>query len=170
MSLFVLFFLMVLAGFIPALCPELLGIEAHPPDLWAIIVLYVALRSPGYQGVGWGIVVGLVRDCVSLDPLGTSGFVLGMVAFLFAEGRHRRGRVDGVYRASLVALGVLVACWVYLLRILPLGGGIVTFGLFVDAVPTALWSALFALGLYPFLDRYHLLDDLCGRTTRALPA
>ena len=72
---------------------ELLGIEAHPPDLWAIIVLYVALRSPGYQGVGWGIVVGLVRDCVSLDPLGTSGFVLGMVAFLFAEGRHRRGRI-----------------------------------------------------------------------------
>ena len=169
MSLFVLFLLMVLAGFVPALCPSLFGIEAHPPDVWALIVLYIALRSPGYQGVGWGIVVGLVRDCVSLDPLGTNGFVLGMVAFLFAEGRHRRGRVDGLYRASLAALGVTVAGWIYLLRILPFGGGVVSFGLFLEVLPTAMWSALFALGLYPLLDRYRLLDDLCGRA-RALPA
>lgn len=169
MSVFVLFCLMLLAGFLPALCPDLLGISAHAPDLWAVTVLYLALRAPGYQAVGWGILVGLVRDCVSLDPLGTSGFVLGTLAFFFAEGRHRRGRVDGVYRMSLVALGVVAASWIYLLRILPLGGGVVEAGLFIDALPTALWSAVLAGGLYALLDHYRLLDDLCGRG-RALPA
>lgn len=169
MSLVVLFFLMVLAGSIPAFCPDMLGIQGHAPDLWVITVLYLALRAPGYQAVGWGILVGLVRDCVSLDPLGTNGFVLGLLAFFFAEGRHRRGRVDGVYRMTLVGVGVVAASWLYLLRILPFGGGVVELGLFIDALPTALWSAILAGMLFPLLDRYHLLDDLCGRA-RALPA
>jgi rod shape-determining protein MreD len=168
-SLLVLLALMLLATALPDLAPPLLSIQRHPPDLWAAAVLYLALRGRGYRAVGWAILVGLARDSVSLDPLGTHAFVLGTVAFLFAEGTRQRGRLEGVGRLGLVFAGVLAAGWLYLLRILPGGAEGVTFAAFLDAVPVALWTVLLAAGLYPMLDRYHLLDELCGRT-RAFPA
>lgn len=164
MSLVVLLALMLLATAVPDLVPSMLSIDRHPPDLWAITALYLAFRARGFRSVGWAVLLGLVRDCVSLDPFGTHGFVLGSVAFLFCEGHKSRGRIEGGTRAALTGLGVLVAGWLYLLRILPLGGGVVTFGAFVDAVPVALWSTLMAMGLYPVFDRFGLLDEICGRS------
>lgn len=163
-----LFVLMVAAGALPDLLPPLLSLQRHPPDLWALAVLYLALRAPGYKSVGWAILIGCVRDSVSLDPLGTHAFTLGTVAFLFAEGRRQRGRVQGMSRVVLASAGVLLAGWVYLLRLLPVGETTLTFAAFVDAIPVALWSAVMAIGLYPILDRYGLLDELCGRRKHAL--
>ena len=164
MSIVVLLALLVLATALPDLMPQVLSIHRHPPDLWAIAALYLALRARGFRSVGWAIAIGAARDCVSLDPLGTHAFVLGCTAFFFCEGRSSRGRLEGSTRVALTGLGVLVAGWIYLLRILPLGGEVVTFGAFVDAVPVALWSAVLAAGLFSVLDRYHLLDEICGRT------
>ena len=163
MSLVVLVVLMVLASALPDLLPSVLSIHRHPPDLWALAALYLAFRARGFKAVGWAILIGLVRDCVSLDPLGTNAFVLGTVAFIFCEGRRQRGRIDGFARVLLTGLGVLLASWLYLLRLLPSVAGMVTFGAFVDAIPVALWSALMAAGLFSVLDRYGLLDELCGR-------
>ena len=131
--------------------------------MFLLVVLYLTLRAPGYHAVPWAIGIGLVRDSLSLDPLGTHGFVLGAVAFLFAEGRARRGIVRGGLRLGFVALGALLSGWLYLIRVLPLGGDVVTFGAFLDVFPVALWTAVLSGALYPFLDRYRLLDDLCGR-------
>ena len=164
MSLVALLALMLLATAVPDLVPPVLSIDRHPPDLWAILALYLAFRARGFRAVGWAVLLGLVRDCVSLDPFGTHGFVLGTVAYLFCEGRKSRGRIEGGTRAALTGLGVLVAGWLYLIRILPLGGGVVTFGAFLDAVPVALWSTLMAMGLYPVFDRFGLFDEICGRT------
>jgi rod shape-determining protein MreD len=119
--------------------------------------------------VGWAIVLGLVRDSLSLDPLGTHAFVLGFVAWLFCEGRHHRGRIEGAPRVFFTLLAALLAGWVYLLRILPLGGGAVSAVDFIHAIPTAVWTTVFAAALYPLLDQLRLLDELCGRT-HGLPA
>lgn len=164
MSLVLLLALMLLATAVPDLVPSVLSIDRHPPDLWAVMALYLAFRARGFRAVGWAVLLGLVRDGVSLDPFGTHGFVLGTVAYVFCEGRRDRGRIEGGTRVALTAVGVLFAGWLYLIRILPLGGGIVTFAGFVDAVPVALWSTLMAMGLYPVFDRFRLFDEICGRT------
>ncbi len=155
---------MLLATAIPDLSPQVLSIDRHPPDLWVAAALYLAFRARAFKAVGWAIAIGLVRDSVSLDPLGTHAFVLGTIAFLFAEGRSQRGRVEGMTRLMLVGAGALLAGWLYLVRILPLGGGVVTAGAFVDVLPGVFWTMLLAAGLYPTLDRFHLLDELCGRS------
>lgn len=169
MSLVVLLVLMLLASAMPDLCPPLLSIQRHPPDLWLVAALYLAFRARGFKAVGWAVMIGLARDSVSLDPLGTHAFVLGTTAFFFAEGRRQRGRVHGPVRLALTAAACAFAGWLYLLRILPLGGGAVTFAAFLDVIPVALWTTVLAAGLYPLLDRYRLLDELCGRTS-AFPA
>jgi len=162
-SLVVLFALLMLAGALPDLLPDVLSLQRHPPDLWVLAVLYLALRARGYKAVGWAIAIGCVRDAASLDPLGTHAFVLGAVALVFAEGNRQRGRIEGFSRVILTCAGVLLAGWLYLLRMLPVGESAVTAGAFVDAIPVALWSGVMAAGLYALLDRYHLLDELCGR-------
>ena len=164
MSLVILFLLMILATALPDLLPSFLSLQRHPPDLWALMVLYLAFRARGFKAVGWGILIGLVRDAVSLDPLGTHAFVLGTLAFIFCEGRRDRGRIDGLSRVVLTGLGVLLASWLYLLRLLPMGAAGVTAGAFLEAIPVALWSALMAAGLFSLFDRYGLLDELCGRS------
>lgn len=159
----VLFLLVLLAAAVPDLCPDMLGIAAHPPDVWILLVLYIAFRARAYQGVGWGIALGVVRDSLSLDPLGTHAFVLGVIAFAFAEGNYHRGRVIGVTRVLFVFVGAVMGTWLYLLRVLPYAAGGLSFEAMWAALPGALWTALAALLLYPPLDRYKLLDDLCGR-------
>ncbi|MDA1194989.1 MAG: rod shape-determining protein MreD [Planctomycetota bacterium] len=164
MSAVALFALTLLATALPDLLPSTWGLARHPPDLWALAALYLALRARGFRAVGWAVLLGLIRDCVSLDPLGTHGFVLGAIAFLFCAGQRERGRVDGASRVALVFVGVLASGWLYLLRLVPIGGGVVTFGAFLDAIPVALWSALLAMGLFPLFDRFGLFDDVCGRS------
>lgn len=157
----------LLSGGLLSLLPSGLALPRHPPDLWVAFVVYVACRGRGYSAVGWGIVLGLLRDAHSLDPLGTHGFVLGLVGLLLCEGRADRGRVEGLTRAGATFLGSLVASWAYLLRNLPLGGGLAASSL-LAAFPTALWTTLAALPLYLSVDRFAALDDLVGRR-RGLP-
>jgi len=169
-----LFVLVVMATHVPSLMPAALSIDSYPPDLWILLTLYIAFRSRGYSAVGWGIGLGVVRDAVSLDALGTNAFVLGFVAWLFAEGRVDRGRIDAGARVVLTFAGVVAAMWIYAFRVLPLGGGLPE-GHLLGAFPVALWSALFGAMLFPLLDRYHVLDDVTGvresaRRRGALPA
>jgi rod shape-determining protein MreD len=168
MSWFVLVLWILLAAAVPDLCPRAFGLATHAPDLWVAFVVYAACRGRGYAAVGWGILLGLVRDAQSLDPLGTHGFVLGLVGFLFAEGRTDRGRVQGLARTACTFLAVVAAGWAYLLRVLPLGEGLALLP-FLDVFPTALFTALAVGPLYALTDRFHALDDLLGRR-RGLPA
>ena len=165
-----LILLMILAAGVPDLMPRALGLRTHAPYVWLLLALYLTFRARGYGAVGWAIAVGLVEDCLSLDPLGTHGFVLGTTAWLLSEGRSHRGRLEGGPRLLLTALGSLLAGWIYLFRIIPLDGarGGVTAGAFVDAFPTAFFTAILSLFFFPVLDRLGVLDDLCGRS-RGLP-
>lgn len=168
MSFVVLLGLILLALVVPDLCPGVLGLERYAPDLWVAVVAYLALRARGYRAVGWAIALGFVRDAVSLDPLGTHAFVLGVVAFLFCEGRRRRGDVDGITGVFVTFAASLLAGWLYVFRVWPTGRALVLQDLW-HAVPTALLTTLFALVLHAVLDRYHLLDGIRGRA-RGLPA
>lgn len=169
MGVLVLFALVLLAQALPDLAPRLLGLAEHPPDLWLATTAYLASRARGYAAVGWGIGLGLARDVASLDPLGTHAFVLGTVAFLFAEGSRSRGRTPGAVRLAWTGLAAVVAGVLYRVRLLPLGEGLVSAASFLDVLPVALWTVVFAAFLFPLLDRTGALDDLCGRT-HGLPA
>ncbi len=169
MALFVLWCLILLAAAIPDLCPAALGLHAHAPDLWVAVVVYIALRARGYRAVGWAILLGFVRDALSLDPLGTHAFVLGCVAFLFCEGRRSRGRVDTSSAVLAAFAGTILAGWLYLLRSLPFAREGLVAADVLAVFPSALWTALLAAGLYGLLDRFRLLDELNGRP-RGLPA
>lgn len=168
MGVVVLVLWVVLAAGLPDQLPAAFGLARHAPDLWVLLVVYLACRGRGYAAVGWGIVVGLLRDAHSLDPLGTHGFVLGLVGLLFAEGRADRGTLTGALRGACVFAGVVVAGWAYVLRMLPLGGSLALPDL-LAVFPTALWTALAALPLCATLDRLRAFDDLLGRA-RGLPA
>lgn len=162
MALIALVLWIALAAVLPEMLPARLGLDRHAPDLWVALVVYCACRGRGYAAVGWGIVLGLLRDVQSLDPLGTHGFVLGCVGFLLAEGRSDRGMLVGAARAGCVLLGAVAAGWIYVLRMLPLGGGFAWSDL-VAAFPTALWTLAVSLPLFATADRLRLFDDLLGR-------
>lgn len=167
--MFVLVVLLGLGTALPDLAPRTLAIDRHPPDLFLLAAVYLALRAQAWRAVPWAILIGAVRDATSLDPLGTHAFVLGLVAFVFCEGRRERGRVDPAARVLLAGAASLLAGWLYLLRVLPYAPDLVSGAAFVDALPTALWTALLGALLFPLLDRYRALDELCGRP-RALSA
>jgi len=167
-SVVVVFGLVLLAQAVPDLCPDWMGLQRHAPDLWVVLVAYLAFRGRGYRAVGWGIGLGLVRDALSLDPLGTHAFILGTVAFLFCEGSRRRGAIDGLLGLLLTFVAALVAGWLYPLRVLPMSGSL-PLAAFSDAFFVALTTTLAAIVLHPLFDRYHLLDEI-GARTRGVPA
>lgn len=169
MAFFALWCFVLLAAALPGLMPRALALAEYPPDPWVLLVVYLALRGRGYAAVGWGILLGSVRDGLSLDPLGTHAFVLGAVAFFFCEGRGHRSAVEGPGRVLATFAAALAAGWLYLFRILPLGGGVVEVADFLQAVPVAFWTTLVAIGVYPILDHFRVFDDLMGRN-RGLPA
>ena len=165
MGAVMLFFLLLLAAATPDIAPSFLGLASYPPDLWLALTVYLAARARGFRAVGWGITIGLVRDCLSLDPLGTSGFVLGVVALIFSEGVRSRGRMDSASRFASLFTAAVLASWIYVLRIIPLEGQWPSFSAWLEAFPVALWTTLVAgLLLYPLIDRFGMLDDLCGRS------
>ncbi len=169
MSVVALFGYLLLAAALPAVMPRTFGLAAHGPDLWVALVAYLALRGRGYAAVGWGIALGFLQDALSLDPLGTHAFVLGLTAFVFCEGQGHRKPVDGVTRLFAVLGAALLAGWLYVLRVLPFGGGALVASDLVHALPMAAFTALFAWGFFPILDHFRVFDDLIGRS-RGLPA
>jgi len=165
----VLFALLLLAAALPDLCPGVPLLASHPPDLLLVLAVHLALRVRGYGAIPWAILLGLLKDAASLDPLGSNAFVLGAVAFLFCEGTRQRGPVRGATGVLATFGAALVAGWLGALRVLPYGGDAFRAADLLEAVPAALASALLGAALAPFLDRYHLLDELWGRE-RGLPA
>src|SRR5437867_13005231 len=86
----------VVACAVPDAMPRTLSVDRHAPDLFAALAAFLALRGTGLHVVKWGIVLGLLEDCASLDPLGTHAFVLGTTTFLFARRREDDPGVRGV--------------------------------------------------------------------------
>jgi cell shape-determining protein MreD len=164
----VLFAVSVLACAVPDFVPAALGIQRHAPDLFVAMAVALGLRGRGPGALAGAVVLGALKDCASLDPLGTHAFVLGVVALVFQ--RSDGGEpVRGASRAILVALGVLLAHALLLVRMLViprLGVGFASIG---GAFPTALWTALVSWPLLSALDRLHLLDDF-GGSRRGLSA
>jgi rod shape-determining protein MreD len=160
----VLLGLVVLASAVPDLAPSFLAIDAHPPDLWVAIVVYLALRGRGLAALPWAVALGLARDSLSVDPLGTHAFVLGTVAFVLAR-RHASGAPpDGPARLAILFTATSCASALYVLRLLPVAEARPPASALLDAVPIALWTTLFAGPLFALLDRARLLDDVAGRT------
>lgn len=165
MGVLVLFAWVVLATAVPDAAPHWLAIDRHAPDLFVAMVAYLALRSDGHGVVPWGIALGAAKDCVSIDPLGTHAFVLGTVAYVLARRRSSFDTTTGVSRALTVAGAVLLARVLYILRCLPLQlhGPSFSFSQLLDALPSALWTAVFSWPLMALLDGTGALDDVTGR-------
>ena len=96
MGLLVLFALSVLGCAVPDFAPSTWGIARHAPDLFTAVAAYLGLRGRGAGALTGAVLLGLLQDCASLDPLGTHAFVLGVVALVFL----RPGRVDVVQGPS----------------------------------------------------------------------
>jgi rod shape-determining protein MreD len=160
----VLLALTVLASAVPDLAPGFLSIDAHPPDLWLASAVYLVLRGRGFAPLPWVIALGLARDCLSVDPLGTHAFVLGAVGFVLARRRSGSAPPDGAGRAAVLFAASLCASALYVLRLLPVAEARPPASALLDAFPVALWTTLAAAPLYALLDRTRALDGLAGRT------
>ncbi len=170
MGVLVLFAWVVLASAAPDAMPSWLSIDRHAPDLFVALTAYLALRADGHGVVRWGIVLGLAKDCVSLDPLGTHAFVLGTVAYLLARRRSPASEARGASRALLTGAAELLAHVLYLLRSLPLHRGGPGLSALPAGFPIALWTALQSWPLFALLDRTRVLDDLAGRRAHGFSA
>src|SRR5204863_9948263 len=102
----------------PALVPDRFGLGTSPPDLFTALAVFLAMRADGHRAVPWAILLGVAKDATSLDPLGSSAFALGTVAFLLARPRTVPATV-GAARAAAVAGATLLAHVVYVLRMIP---------------------------------------------------
>jgi len=169
MGLLVLLALALLAAAVPDAAPHVLAIDRHPPDLFLALAVYLALRGRGYDAVPWAMGLGALKDCASLDPLGTHAFVLGTVALLLSSGRARAGSVRGVTRALAVGAAGALAHAIYLVRAIPVTGELPSAAALLDGLAIGLWTAVFAAPLLAILDRTGVLDDLAGRR-RGVPS
>lgn len=153
----------VLAAAIPDAMPAWASIDRHAPDLFVAFAVWLGVRGTGLHVVGWSILLGLLADCASLDPLGTQGFVLGAVTLTLARPRGDRRERAGLGLAAAVAGGTVLARVLAALRALPLHRDVDLVGAFGASLPTALWTAVASWPLLAFLDRTGLADDLTGR-------
>ena len=169
MGLLVLLLWAVLAGALPDAAPAALGIARHPPDLYVALAAYLAMRSTGPNVVRWGILLGLLADCASLDPLGTRAFAIGVTTLAFSRRRGGSQGPTGPMVPFMVFAAALLAHLLYVVRVLPLHGAAPFFGALAAGFPVALWTALLSWPLLAVLDRTGAVDDLTGRH-RARPA
>ena len=166
MGVLVLLLWAVVACAVPDAMPARLSIDRHAPDLFVALAAYLAVRGRGLHVVQWGILLGALKDCASLDPLGTHAFVLGATTLLFARSRDDDDAPapSGASLAVSVAAATLVAGVLYAVRLLPMRvGGPGAWRLVLDAFPTALWTALVSWPLLSLLQRTGGVDDLLGR-------
>lgn len=163
MGLVVVFAWAILSGALPDLAPTRFGLDRAPPDLYVALATYLALRGTGYHVVKWGILLGFLVDCASLDPLGTHAFVLGTVTFLFARSRGASRGATGALLPLAVAAATVVARVLYALRCLPLHRDVPVLGTVLGAFPAALTTALVSWPLLVLLDRTGAVADLTGR-------
>ncbi len=165
----VLLALALVSAAVPDAAPHVLSIDRHPPDLFLALAAYLALRGRGYEAVPWAVGLGALKDCASLDPLGTHMFVLGTVAFLLSSGRERAGQVRGVTRAVAIAGAGALGHAIYLVRSIPVASSVPALSDFVAGLPIGLWTAVFSAPLLGLLDRTGALDDLAGRRRGVSP-
>jgi rod shape-determining protein MreD len=159
----------VVAAALPDACPSFAGISSAPPDLFVAVVALLALRGSGPRAVPWAIALGIAKDAVSLDPLGTHAFVLGTTALLLGRDRLLTQPPSGASRAAAVAGAALLAHALYVVRSIPIHRSGPTVGGLLAGFPVALWTALLTWPLLSLLERTRALDDLVGRS-RGLPA
>jgi cell shape-determining protein MreD len=153
----------MLACAAPDAAPAWLGIDRSPPDLFVAFAAWLSIRSTGLHVIPWAIVLGLLADCASLDPLGTRAFALGTTSFLFVRRRDGGRDVTGVQVPITVAAFALVAHGVYVLRVLPMQRDGSFFSSLVAGLPTVAWTGLLSWPLLLLLDRSGVADDLTGR-------
>ncbi len=163
MAILALLLLVLLGAALPDVVPHTLGLRSWPPDVFALVTIYIAGRGRAFRAVGWGIALGAVKDSLSLDPLGTHAFVLGFVAWLLAEGATNRGRLDGAAGLLLVFAGTTLAGWVHAVRVMPYARVGSLGEAFVGSLATAFWTTMLAIPLAALLDRTHALESLFGR-------
>lgn len=169
MGLLVLFAWAVAAGAVADLAPARFGLDRHPPDLWVAMAAYLALRGAGVHGVRWAVLLGLLEDGASLDPLGTHGFVLGATTLLLARPPSSDRRPLGLTLPLTVACATVLARALYAVRCLPLHRDVPFLPTVLAGFPAALWTALATWPLLAALDRVGAVDDLLGRRRAAGP-
>jgi len=164
MGLLVLFALSVLACAVPDLTPAALGLSRHAPDLFTAVAVYLGLVGRGYGALTGAVLLGLLQDCASLDPLGSHAFVLGIVALVFLR-PGRSTPIRGASRATCVVLGCVFGRLLLVVRMLAvMKEGRPGLGFVADGVLSALWTALASWPLFALLDRTHALEDFTGGT------
>lgn len=141
--------------------PDRFGLQWAPPDLPLITALYIGFRAKDTGQLGLAIVLGLLVDCFSAQPLGHFGFLYGSAAY-FAL--HVRRYVPAeAYLTHVIAL-LVCTVFVALLGLLlaavtvsgPVGSG------FSRAAVSALSSALLAPFVFGLWDRSGLFKRAVG--------
>lgn len=126
-----------------------LGLEAEAPDLLTVAVLLAARRLSGAAAAAVGLVVGLVRDSLSLVAFGVDGITLTILGYLGARSR------DFFVGESLVFIGLylFIGKWLHDLIYYLIAGsalpGNTVYRLLVQAPLGALYAA--AAGLIALL-------------------
>ena len=162
----VLLLLAMLAAAVPDLVPNWLGVASSPPDLFAALAVFLALRADGYGAVPWAILLGLAEDASSLDPAGCHAFALGAAALALSRPRSSPAST-GAGRAFAVAGGTLLAHVIYVLRMIPVAPEGLGLAALFGGVAVAFWTGLLSWPLLSLLERTRALDGLVGRTRGA---
>ncbi len=136
MSLYLAIPFLSIAGVLQTtLLPHLVFLNVKPDLVLIFVVTWGTVRGP-YEGVGWGLIGGLVLDLLGAGPFGAATIAVVAVAFLTSIGEFN------LVRSSLL-----------LPLIIMFGGTVVFYGIFLfilQATGSAIdWVTLFRTTLLP---------------------
>jgi len=113
------------------------------PDLALIFVVFCALHFQEYRGVGMGVVVGVIQDCLSGGLLGVNTLSKGLIAFIFSALKDKI-MVEGIVPIFffIIASSLLDGLIYYLVMVTLLKGDIPASFLFSSLPVFAAYNAL----------------------------
>lgn len=118
------------------------------PDLMLVLLLvWSALRGTG-EALIWVFAAGLILDVLAMDPLGTNGLALMIVALLAGPARRRFFHSGLIFPVGLAAVATIIHAFVLLVLRSRSGETIALTASFRPIVIQALLDALLVPPLY----------------------
>jgi len=106
MKIFRVFFVLVIVALASTVAVPALVEGAWRPDLFAIMLVYAALRAPKREALGWAWAVGLARDMSAGGSFGVHALLCLVAAFVIV---HARTETENRLLASYVPWVAAVA-------------------------------------------------------------
>lgn len=107
--------LLVAAGILQTtLLPHLVLLNVKPDLVLLLVVTWGTIRGP-YEGIGWGLVGGMVLDLLGTTPFGTATIAMVAVAFLTSIGEFNLVRSTLLLPIILMFGGTMAFYGIFLL-------------------------------------------------------